>query len=1542
MTAENLDLITRITVEIHRNNSFKDKLGTGVLYSNKCLTGKVYVLTAGHCLSELDKNEHLSLRYYNPLTGVYEYFTPNTQTIIHHTSPDVGIIILNLSELSSMIQNPQSVYVMDSHLDYNDAVTKGFPIANLDQKSEYGESSLSTLLLSYLQEQPVQKVFNLSTLDDYNESTIKGMSGSGIFIEASGELYLCGIFTRFTDEEKGKVVEAQKIAPFNELLRGEYMKEIPLSYLGYSGLGHKTFENNVRQAIANLGPRYCQKVNVKTGTAKHFECVAKTQDFYRRMRMVIDGWITEKRYDVRESSPRIGKLESLLRNIRSDFASALKEFKEGIDSYVDFTNLMKRLDDFLDKAHEVQHRLFDEMRLVRGQSEKNELIADRNRLSDIILDLSNFISDYNELKISLAKDPYLIIKGQAGSGKSHMFGDVAQSRLNRGLPTLLFLGTDFAEESYETTILSKIGFCGTFPELLAGLNQIGMQVGSRTLLMIDALNEGKRAELWKYNLNGLIQALKDYPAIGLAVSVRDTYLYDIIPENIENVSNVTIIEHTGFKGLEYEAVRQYCIEYGLTLPNVPILTPEFCNPLFLKIICDTLEALGEKDFPQGFNGISSLFNKYFKILDCQFENKRIEYKYKRVVSSSIQSLAGAILTAPNGMLAMEEAERILRVDFPACNCLLADLIDNNVLLKRKASYTDEMDYVEFAFQRVGDFIMAEKLVEKYTTWECFAKHIRTDKALRAIFIDGLWSLRGVIEALAILIPEKYSHEIAEVKDYIPKRHLRRFLNGVYEEIKENVVESLKWRSIDSISVETIRCFFRSNLYPTEQWYYKLVEFSTIQNHPFNADFFHKMMMRKTMSERDGEFQFFFNGCAGYNDYKNANPLRILIDWAWTEGISEKAEQETARLAAIMLCWLLSSTYIKHRDEATKALVNLLTEKIDVLIAIMRLFENVDDMYITERIYAVAYGVVLRTSSTESLTNLSKYVYDTIFKLRNPPKHVLLRDYARNIIEYTYYKVGHTSFDMKKVRPPYASPLPEWPSDNDVKQFYVDYDSPDYEKKKGYEQNLIWFSVKDGLADFWNKMASPIIGKFYPLSFAEEQANDDAEGLFKGKLKTIAKQYADNKALGRNDYIGAIDDVLMTLFSPEQLKAVNDVMIPYRRKQLQLNSSYLIEFPKEGARNWLVKRAYELGFDVERHGNYDRFAKDWRGERIERIGKKYQWIAFYELMGILADNYRFKDDYSNERDKYESLKGTWQSYLRDINPSLILRENSKENSEVEDEFAVSDNVPWYMNETFDNWVHTDSYDIWTSMLKDLPDPVSFILKSDNDGHEWFTLNNSRTWYESKEFGENKYERRGEQGYLSVYVDAILVRSEDLERTATFFENRILWNAIELPRDDWQHLINREKFWSPAYRDVYRENDDWHNDITGLDVSFMYSCEQACGHIENDCSGTLDRYSIPCRRIFEGMGMKYHTRDGQYVDQNGDIVAIAYGYDQILIKKAPFIKFLKQNDLAIIWLVRGEKRIFSYGTGCLCEHNPCGVYRLDDNDIPKGVLKSYKRF
>ncbi len=61
MTDTCLDIITQLTVELHKDATSKEELGTGVLYTNRKLSGVVYVLTAKHCLWGLGKKGRVSL-----------------------------------------------------------------------------------------------------------------------------------------------------------------------------------------------------------------------------------------------------------------------------------------------------------------------------------------------------------------------------------------------------------------------------------------------------------------------------------------------------------------------------------------------------------------------------------------------------------------------------------------------------------------------------------------------------------------------------------------------------------------------------------------------------------------------------------------------------------------------------------------------------------------------------------------------------------------------------------------------------------------------------------------------------------------------------------------------------------------------------------------------------------------------------------------------------------------------------------------------------------------------------------------------------------------------------------------------------------------------------------------------------------------------------------------------------------------------------------------------------------------------------------------
>ncbi|MDO9465513.1 MAG: hypothetical protein Q7J67_09495 [bacterium] len=97
---------------------------------------------------------------------------------------------------------------------------------------------------------------------------------------------------------------------------------------------------------------------------------------------------------------------------------------------------------------------------------------------------------------------------------------------------------------------------------------------------------------------------------------------------------------------------------------------------------------------------------------------------------------------------------------------------------------------------------------------------------------------------------------------------------------------------------------------------------------------------------------------------------------------------------------------------------------------------------------------------DSLPALSEYIFKTIFNIDSEIyPHILLRDYARGVIEYTAYLGYDLNFDISKVRPPYKSSLPaQFPSNEEIDSKYkIDYKDKNF-KDYYWSQNSILSSM----------------------------------------------------------------------------------------------------------------------------------------------------------------------------------------------------------------------------------------------------------------------------------------------------------------------------------------------------------------------------------------------------------------------------------------------------------------------------------------------------
>ena len=337
----------------------------------------------------------------------------------------------------------------------------------------------------------------------------------------------------------------------------------------------------------------------------------------------------------------------------------------------------------------------------------------------------------------------------------------------------------------------------------------------------------------------------------------------------------------------------------------------------------------------------------------------------------------------------------------------------------------------------------------------------------------------------------------------------------------------------------------------------------------------------------------------------------------------------------------------------------------------------------------------------------------------------------------------------------------------------------------------------------------------------------------------------------------------------------------------------------------------------------------REYRIRRIGEKYQWIAWAEILARLTDNYKMEVDWNGE---YTFYKGAWQNYLRDIDPAYITK-----NKDEDDESPMKQSVKnWWDDAEYTRWNYPDSE--WVKTIDDLIDPKQVIEKKDASGGEWLHLQHFVEWDEPKKIGTEQYESRRKQ--IWYIIQGLLVKKSDKQKIINYLKNQNFWGRwLPENRDVHSNLINREKFWSPAYLDTYKSNKKIWDTIHNTRYKVIVATESANGGIENDKSGAIYSYNIPCKYIFEGMKLQYAPIDGNLKDNNGETIVINSKPRNILIRKKDLVQFLEENGLDIIWTLLGDKNSFDINQREESYFKiPCGVYHLKNGNL-EGELKMY---
>ena len=579
-----------------------------------------------------------------------------------------------------------------------------------------------------------------------------------------------------------------------------------------------------------------------------------------------------------------------------------------------------------------------------------------------------------------------------------------------GLPTIILMGERFTTtDDPWVQALQHLDLHNMSSEQFVGALEAAAQTAhTRALVIVDAINEGHGIDTWPKHLPSFLSRLRLSKWIGLVVSVRSTYTGVVVPSHL--LRNAVVAEHRGFAGQEYEAAKIFFAHYDLEFPSAPILYPEFSTPLFLKTICEGLSDTPEKRLPQGAQGIVAIFELYLGGINRRVA-QRIDYNPSdNHVREALGRIARRLFEIEQYVLPRTEAEEIVNdvlPDQPYSRSLFLSLVSEGVLFRE---LREGGEVVRLTYERFADHIIAEHLLEEHVDCERPAAAFREGGGLASLPGEPKWT--GVIEALCIQLPERCGQElmlvVPEMKDHFNGEHA--------------FLQSIVWRDVNAVSADTLTVLGELGARGLDlgDMYETLLVVATIPDHPFNGKFLDRHLRQYAMPDRDARWSIYLHYA-----YGQEGALDRLLDWtsAMRPSGRMQLDEDVVDLAAITLTWVLTTSNRFVRDRATKALVALLGGRLSTTAKLVERFRDVDDWYLVERTYALAYGAAMCNYEVDAAGQLATLVYESVFSSGQPPPHILLREYARGVIERALFLGSSVEVDEEKVRPPYRS---DWP------------------------------------------------------------------------------------------------------------------------------------------------------------------------------------------------------------------------------------------------------------------------------------------------------------------------------------------------------------------------------------------------------------------------------------------------------------------------------------------------------------------------------------
>jgi hypothetical protein len=1209
-------------------------------------------------------------------------------------------------------------------------------------------------------------------------------------------------------------------------------RDLLVYWFGATQFSGEWMDGVIHSSLCNLDRRYSPKQHVDTESGRLADVFVWSPTFTVQIKRMLLDVVEVWRQFVSSVSGKVAKgtFGAKLSALTSVTDALLRAEIPSVDGR-SVTSLLADVDSALaswDKVHDELEQLDCEAKLAARQHPNTVASQDYEFLLHHSGTLGQRLRRWRSMlhRSTLADMRWLLILGAAGTGKSHLVASIVDHARKRGQPALLLLGEHFTSRDEPwSQALKVVGWNAGLECLLLTLNQAGALAKSPALICIDAINESDHRSLWQNHLNAFAAKTLKYPYVRLIVSCRSDFAEITLPTPLaEGRDNAWArIQHVGFGEEVFEAVANYFAGYRVKSSHFPPLIEEFRNPLFLRLFCEAFE---NQTLPEGpvtlervmSARIGTLTTKLQQDIDCSADDVRAAIY---AIAHLIRQNEGRAVDKEMGKAAVNE----FSAEKKHSRSLYTHLRSSGILIEVIERVVDAVPTVKvrFAFERFSDYFIAEQLLSEIQTRTKLVAAWKSKGRLSWLLDrESYWRNRGLISALAILIPERYQIELA---DLIKVR-------GLKFQVLQEFLASLPWRSSKSFTKGSRKALEKSQKLGMPTYLQALLRVATIPGHPFNAEFLHRALFKMSLQTRERVWTIPVAELTA----DHASVPAMVVTWGMRVP-PRLVSDDQALLVSRILCWFFSSNRRAFRKRATLAAIRMLEGRAAVAAQIVRDFDEVNDPYVLERVYSVACGVAMREPAGTGLRELSDVVYHRVFAAQAARPHVLLRDYAQAVLEVASHRGSLADgIAVERFRPPFKSDWPKIVSETQVRNI---------EKDAGWRE--IVDSVRtEGMGmygDFGRYVMESRVHHFSNVRIQDVFPTDDKPRYFDGRV----------------------------------------------------------------ARRWVLQRAKALGWSPRVFGEYEG-SLPWRGRheeedvKVERIGKKYQWVALHELLGYLSDHYHMRPRW--HRRVPDPFEGAWQLGVRDFDPSSPFVDVGSGGSEPEADTAATAVKPTLVTDPYPD-PFADPALCANRVEWVVAEPVNFKplvhLRGlgDDASHEWVALDGFWMWNES----EYQVHRLAAEGRLKMWmhVRSWLVKEADLPQFMKGVKKIHFWgHGCE--------SVNLGEGWIGEYpwgrpfaetKSFCAEPDEW---IKAIGIQ----------HARTTCDwSTRDGFSVPSPQLCDLLSLRWSGHRAHFLGPEGQVAAFQTGKldrsesNPCVVRLDVLRDGLRRARFSIVWAVLAER-------------------------------------